>query len=76
MHAATESILKFFEYEHLSPEVQRVSKDICVLAHHMADTIPHGPELTVGLRKLLEARDCFVRAKISGMGIPPPGEDR
>lgn len=69
MHAATENILKFFEYEHLSPEIQRVSKDICVLAHHMADTIPEGPELTVGLRKLLEAKDCFVRAKLADGGM-------
>ena len=73
MHAATENILKFFEYEHLPPEIQKVSKDVCVLAHYMADTIPEGPELTVGLRKLLEAKDCFVRAKLSSMGVDPDG---
>jgi hypothetical protein len=66
MHAATENILKFFEYEHLPPELQKVSIDICKLALHLVDTIPEGPELITGLRKLLEAKDCFVRAKLAG----------
>jgi hypothetical protein len=26
--------------------------------------LPDGPELTVGLRKLLEAKDCLVRAAL------------
>lgn len=26
--------------------------------------LPDGPELTSGLRKLLEAKDCFVRAAL------------
>lgn len=26
--------------------------------------LPDGPELTAGLRKLLEAKDCFVRAAV------------
>jgi hypothetical protein len=30
----------------------------------MVDHLPDGPELTVGLRKLLEAKDCFVRAAL------------
>lgn len=28
------------------------------------NTLPDGPELTAGLRKLLEAKDCFVRAAL------------
>jgi hypothetical protein len=31
----------------------------------MNDALPDGPEKSAGLRKLLEAKDCFVRAKIS-----------
>jgi hypothetical protein len=30
----------------------------------MADTLPEGAELTAGLRKLLEAKDCFVRSAL------------
>ena len=31
----------------------------------MAAQLPDGPELTAGLRKLLEAKDCFVRTAIA-----------
>lgn len=30
----------------------------------MIEVLPDGPELTAGLRKLLEAKDCFVRASL------------
>jgi hypothetical protein len=30
----------------------------------MIRDLPDGPELSAGLRKLLEAKDCFVRAAI------------
>jgi hypothetical protein len=30
----------------------------------MAESLPDGPELAAGLRKLLEAKDCFVRASL------------
>lgn len=59
-----EQLLRFFSYEHL-PEQLRVHAMRCHnLAHAMADTLPPGPELTTGLRKLLEAKDCFVRAAL------------
>lgn len=63
MHPSTESILKFFAYAHLPPHLQEVSKPLGELAHAMAEQLD-GPELTAGLRKLLEAKDCFVRAKL------------
>jgi len=34
------------------------------LAHHLADTLPPSAELTVALRKLLESKDCAVRAAL------------
>lgn len=41
---------------------------ISVRFHEMAlmllSEVDDGPELTVGLRKLLEAKDCFVRAAL------------
>lgn len=36
------------------------------LAQTMLETIPHSAERTVGFRKLLEAKDCFVRAALDG----------
>lgn len=65
MHPSTEAILKHFEYGHLPQELQTISKPLCDLADHFAATLD-GPELTAGLRKLLEAKDCLVRAALPG----------
>ena len=63
MHPATAAILKFFAYAHLPPYLQSVSKPFAELAGSMAERL-EGPEVTVGLRKLLEAKDCMVRAAL------------
>jgi hypothetical protein len=34
------------------------------MADHLVATVPRNPERTVALRKLLEAKDCAVRALI------------
>lgn len=57
-------ILKFFSYEHLPPHLQGVSKPFHGLAYQMADA-PRNAETSAGLRKLLEAKDCAVRAALS-----------
>jgi hypothetical protein len=57
-------ILKYFEYSHLPERLQDVSRPFYALAHAMAETVPAGPELSAGLRKLLEAKDCMVRAAL------------
>lgn len=61
-------ILRFFDYEHLPLHLQAVSKPIGDLAREMAGTLPPSAELSAGLRKLLEAKDCLVRA-----ALPPKG---
>jgi hypothetical protein len=48
----------------LPPKLQEVSEPIAHLAEAMDATLPDGPEKSAGLRKLLEAKDCFVRAKL------------
>ena len=63
MHPNTESLLKFFRYDHLPAHLQSVSRPFGDLATEMADKLD-GPELTAGLRKLLEAKDCMVRAAL------------
>lgn len=57
-------ILKYFEYAHLPAHLQEVSKPIGDLAKLMDETLPDGAEKSAGLRKLLEAKDCLVRAKL------------
>lgn len=63
-HPATVQLLRWFEYDHLSGDARTTAFSCEKLAHTMADELPDGPELTAGLRKLLEAKDCFVRASI------------
>ena len=58
------SIMKFFAYSHLPDHLQEVSKPIGELAQQMNESLPDGDEKDAGLRKLLEAKDCFVRAKL------------
>lgn len=55
---------KYFDYEHLPEHLQAVSKPIGELARKMADELPESAEKTAGMRKLLEAKDCFVRAAL------------
>ncbi len=57
-------ILKHFKYDHLPLSLQAVSKPICELAEKLAEGLPESAEKTTGLRKLLEAKDCFVRAAL------------
>jgi len=65
VHPAAQNLLRFFEYEHLPAHLQQVSKPFCDLAHELADNVNiNGPELTVALRKLLESKDCAVRARL------------
>ena len=72
-HPSTEHILQFFAFDHLpNPEMRVLSAKCHDLAHDMADDLPDGPELTTGLRKLLEAKDCFVRAWVAEHGSPGP----
>ena len=59
-----ESLLQFFAYEHLPPALQEHSKPFKELALRLVDTLPRNPERTTALRKLLEAKDCAVRARI------------
>lgn len=55
-------IMQFFTYAHLPERLQVVSKPIGDLAHSIDETLPDCAEKSAGLRKLLEAKDCFVRA--------------
>lgn len=57
-------ILKYFEFAHLPAHLQAVSKPIGILAQLMDQQLPDGPEKSAGLRKLLEAKDCLVRAAL------------
>lgn len=65
MHPATAAILEFFDYGHLPPHLAAVSKPFADLAYKVAEDT-EGAETTTCLRKLLEAKDCAVRATLTG----------
>ena len=53
------------EATHLPERLQAVSKPVGDLANDMANRLPASAETSAGLRKLLEAEDCFVRAALT-----------
>lgn len=56
--------IKYFEYGHLPMNLQRVSQLFHALARKLEDELPDSAEKSAGMRKLLEAKDCFVRAQL------------
>jgi hypothetical protein len=66
-HASTRQIARWFSYGHLPAGTPRHISAMCAaLAGQMVSELADNPELVTGLRKLLEAKDCFVRAAIAG----------
>lgn len=64
-------LLQFFAYDHLPPHLRKVSEPFCTLAHQIVNDIPSNAERTVALRKLLEAKDCAVRAMLEVQETKP-----
>lgn len=60
--ASSNQIMQFFAYAHLPAHLQSVSKLVGLLAQQMDSILPDGAEKSSGMRKLLEAKDCFVRS--------------
>lgn len=57
-------LLQFFNYSHLPEHLKEVSVNFYNLALIICDTLPENCERTTALRKLLEAKDSAVRAKL------------
>jgi ferritin-like protein len=76
MHPAIAQLWQYFAYTHLPPHLQAISKPCHDLAAAMMAMLPENPEVTVGLRKLLEAKDCFVRAALANAQDTPAPEER
>jgi hypothetical protein len=57
-------ILRYFAYNHLPEKLKSVSEPFYSLADELDATLPDCAEKSAGLRKLLEAKDCMVRAAL------------
>lgn len=68
MHPATEQLLRWFETGHMKPELAAVVEPFADLASQIANTL-EGPEATAALRKLLESKDCAVRAAVVQLNL-------
>ena len=58
------ALLQFFSFIHLPAPLREVSQEFSQLAHWVDLSLPDGAEKSVCLRKLLEAKDCAVRARL------------
>jgi hypothetical protein len=57
-------MLVWFSFDHLPDHLKLVSQPFFVVAHRLCELCEPGPERTVALRKLLEAKDAAVRARL------------
>lgn len=70
VHPAVQELLGFFDYGHLPEGLPREVAKRCgetaweLALRLTAQPTAHGAELTTGIRKLLEAKDCLVRAAL------------
>ena len=61
---ADEPMLQFFAYTHLPPNLAEISRPFSEMAYALVEKLPRNPERSAALRKLLEAKDCAVRARL------------
>lgn len=84
MHYATSHAARLFRFDHLPAHLQAVSRPFHDLAEWLINEHPDGPELTVALRKLTEAKDAAVRHVVLTLedkapvpeGTPESGDQR
>lgn len=61
-HPSVAHFEPLFEFGHLPPHLAEISAEFADVVGSMLAKLPvDGPELSAGLRKLVEAKDCFVR---------------
>jgi hypothetical protein len=61
-------VMGWFDYSHLSDDLQTVACRFRELAVFICAACQPGPERSVALRKLLEAKDAAVRARLKPGG--------
>ncbi len=68
-------LMQFFYYEHLPEHLQEVSRHFCFVAEEMIKILPNNSEKDEALHRLLEAKDCAVRARLFKPASPPLAAD-
>ena len=70
MHPGSARLLEHFTYAHLPEPLKGISARCAELALRMAEALDSDDpvvqaEVTMGLRRLLEAKKCFTRARVT-----------
>ena len=65
-HPAVVTLAGYFDARRVGELGRPIAAELEHTARTMLACIPDHPELSVGLRKLLEARECFIRAATDG----------
>jgi hypothetical protein len=63
-HPGITSLLGYLDCPHLPEDLRRFTEPLHRAGVDLSDLLPDSPELTAGLRKLVEAKDCLIRAAI------------
>jgi len=69
-HVDTLEKAQWFAFGHLPRHLQPISREIWHTAAHVISQLPDGPQLTLGLQYLIEAKDCFVRQGVTAIVVP------
>jgi len=66
-HPGVRELVRWFDFRHLADGAPRTVSMLCAdfAAEILGQLGEDSAELTVGLRNLLQAKDCFVRAAIA-----------
>lgn len=64
-HPSVRHFAPLFAYGHLPAHLLGVSRRLAGAAAGACNELKDGPELSAGLRKLIEAKDCAVRAALA-----------
>lgn len=69
-HPSTQHMMKMLEpNKNLPQPLLNIAEEFEQLAQSWLPSLEDSPEVTAGLRKLLEAKDCFVRAAVFGSTV-------
>lgn len=61
-------LLQFFSWSHLPPKMQEISQRFGRLALELDEILPNNCQKDALFQKLIEAKDCAVRAQIFKAG--------
>lgn len=65
-HPSVAQVAQWLELDpNLAGDARRVSELCAQFTGALLGMVPDGPELTAGLRKLVEAKDCLSRATLN-----------